>query len=303
MIPPPANLTSPDEFQTAAKALAKTLQEVIEEKVPKSRPNPHAKRWWTRDLTKMLERKHKLSELSYKSQALRDHPSHEEHRIFRNKVSDTIYKAKKEHWMQFLEEATQREIWIANKYVSAPSSDSSKARIPVLQVKNADGSLREAVTNDEKSTLLAQAFFPPAPASSNIPANFEYPDPVTPFKPIKEGDVRHTITNTSPFKAPGPNGICNIVFKRNASTLIPYLTHLFNAVFMHHTYFEPWKDFTTVVLRKPGKADYSIPKAYRLIALINTTCKLLMAIVTRQVTHTLEKYHLLLENHLGGQPG
>lgn len=126
---------------------------------------------------------------------------------------------------------------------------------------------------------------------------------MTPFKSIEEDDVRHAIVDTSPYKAPGPNGICNIVFKRNAPALIPYLTHLFNAVFTLHTYFDPWKELTTVVLRKPGKADYLIPKAYRPIALINTTCKLLTAIVTCQLTHILEKHELLPSNHFGGRPG
>ena len=114
-VPPPAELTSIDDFQTAARNLTKALGDAIEENVPKSKPNPHAKRWWTRELSMMLERKHELSDLSYKYRALPDHPSHEEHRIYRNRVSNAISKAKKEHWIQFLEEATQREIWIANK--------------------------------------------------------------------------------------------------------------------------------------------------------------------------------------------
>lgn len=84
LIPPPAELTNREEFQTVAQNLFKTLEEVINEQVPKSKPNPHAKRWWTRELSMMLEKKHKLSDLSYKFRALPDHPSHEEHHIYRN---------------------------------------------------------------------------------------------------------------------------------------------------------------------------------------------------------------------------
>ncbi|KAG2110128.1 hypothetical protein DEU56DRAFT_712823, partial [Suillus clintonianus] len=58
-IPPPTILTNIDDFQAAAKALSSTLQETVEENVPKSRPNPHAKQWWTREISEMLKEKHK----------------------------------------------------------------------------------------------------------------------------------------------------------------------------------------------------------------------------------------------------
>ena len=36
-----------------------------------------------------------------------------------------------------------------------------------------------------------------------------------------------------------------------------------------------FRDSTTVVLRKPGKEDYTVPKAYRSIALLNTSVRLI----------------------------
>ena len=111
------------------------------------------------------------------------------------------------------------------------------------------------------------------------------------------------IVNLSGYKAPGPDGICNIVFKECADILVPYLLHLFNAVFSHRSYYQPWRCFTTIVLRKPGKPNYSIPKAYRPIALLNTTGKLLTAIVAEQLTFLLEHHQLLPNTHFGGRPG
>jgi ribonuclease HI len=67
-------------------------------------------------------------------------------------------------------------------------------------------------------------------------------------------------------------------------------------------YFEPWKQFITVVLRKPGKPKYDVPKAYRPIALLNTIAKLLSAIVAEQLTYYAETYSLLPPNHFGGRP-
>jgi hypothetical protein len=44
-------------------------------------------------------------------------------------------------------------------------------------------------------------------------------------------------------------------------------------------------------------------KAYRPIALLNTTCKLLTALVADQMTYLLEHHNLLPDTHFGGRPG
>jgi hypothetical protein len=67
-------------------------------------------------------------------------------------------------------------------------------------------------------------------------------------------------------------------------------------------YYEPWKKFITVVLRKPGKPRYDVPKAYRPIALLNTLGKVLTSIVAEQLTYYTEKYSLLPPLHFGGRP-
>ena len=50
-------------------------------------------------------------------------------------------------------------------------------------------------------------------------------------------------------------------------------------------YYDPWRESTTVIIRKPGKPDYSVPKAYRPIALLNTTAKLLSALIADRASH------------------
>ena len=58
-----------------------------------------------------------------------------------------------------------------------------------------------------------------------------------------------------------------------------------------------------VVLRKPGKPRYDMPKAYRPIALLNMMWKVITAIITNHITYVTEKHQLLPANHFGGQPG
>jgi hypothetical protein len=231
------------------------------------------------------------------------HASHNELKAARTQYADEIASTKKQHWIDWLEDLEGNDIWTANRYATSEPSDGSKSRIPTLTSKQANGNITEASTNDEKSKMIAESFFPPPPLTDSVPENQEYPDPVAKHTPFTTCQIRRAISKLSGYKAPGPDDICNIVFKECADLLVPYLTYLFNAVFSHRTYYEPWRKFTTVVLRKPGKPNYTIPKAYRPIALLNTTCKLLTAVVADQLTYILEHHQLLPNTHFGGRPG
>jgi hypothetical protein len=71
----------------------------------------------------------------------------------------------------------------------------------------------------------------------------------------------------------------------------------------YSVYYAPWKISTTVVLYKPGKLCYDTPKAYRPIALLNTMCKVLMALMAKLMTYYTETHQLLPAHHFRGMPG
>lgn len=58
-----------------------------------------------------------------------------------------------------------------------------------------------------------------------------------------------------------------------------------------------------MVLRKPGKDDYSNPKNYRPIALLSTIGKALESVIAGRISYLVEKSGLLPENHIGGRRG
>ena len=64
-----------------------------------------------------------------------------------------------------------------------------------------------------------------------------------------------------------------------------------------------WKQAWIVVLRNPGKSDYSAPGAYRPISLLNTLGKLLEAVMARRLLYWAEKYGLLPDMQFGGRLG
>src|SRR5438105_3996780 len=96
--------------------------------------------------------------------------------------------------------------------------------------------------------------------------------------------------------------IANIVLKENRETLVPHLSPIYRATFTLKTYPAHWKTYDTVVLRKPGKPDYTVAKAYRPIVLLRTLGKPLSMAVAEDLTFITEKHELLPPLHFGARP-
>jgi hypothetical protein len=53
----------------------------------------------------------------------------------------------------------------------------------MLKTKNANGVETETNDNQAKAALFADTFFPPPPATTSVPADFNYPPPLPPPTP------------------------------------------------------------------------------------------------------------------------
>ena len=209
---------------------------------------------------------------------------------------------KKNHWRDWLEKAEDLDIWTVNKVLAAPASDGGSSKIPTLRhiTNNIE---RLAKTNDEKGIVLAKSFFPPKPHPEPPITDTEYPPPCSKTNKITREIIARQLRKLRPYKAPGPDGIPNIILTKCADLLLDRLFHIYTAIYNNRLYYKPWKTFNTIVLHKPGKPSYEIPKAYRPITLINTLWKVLTAILAEQLTFLAEKHKLLPDHHFGGCPG
>ena len=90
------------------------------------------------------------------------------------------------------------------------STDGAKARIPVLKHRLGESEVM-ATTNAEKSKALAKSFFPTKPDDAGIPVDFAYPKACCKPDQITKEQIAHQIRKLKPYKAPGPDGIPNIV--------------------------------------------------------------------------------------------
>ena len=114
----------------------------------------------------------------------------------------------------YQQKADDPDIWTAHRYTTSPAGDSGKCRIPVLKV-NKDGHESTAMTNSEKATMLAKSFFPPRPPTDS-PIHFVYLKSACDFNPITKEQIRRQLARLKPYKAPGPDGIPNIVLTKCA---------------------------------------------------------------------------------------
>ena len=150
---------------------------------------------------------------------------------------------------------------MAHMYAGSSPTDGSAARIPTLK-KQTNGRTENININEEKSKLLYETFFPHPPQRPPADASTQYPDPACNFTPISNKQVLQAIQNLAPYKAPGPNGVYNIVFIKCSDILVPWMGHLFRVTFTLNHFPNEWLMSKTVVIRKPGCPDYGLPKAY-----------------------------------------
>jgi ribonuclease HI len=292
-----------EQLNTAIGDLTQALQDTTNDVVKRSKPRPDAKRWWNGELIKTRKELNRLRLDSYNYRAIANHPSHRELKKKSNKYGEAIIQAKRGHWANYLEEMTANDIWNANKYIKEPAGDGGNPRIPTLKTKNAAGRDISINDNEEKANLLAKTFFPPPPEAVNDFTDYIYPVPLPDPPQLTADQIRKHVFKPAPYKAHGPDEIPNAVIQQCEPLIQERLIRIYQAILNLGIYYDPWKDFTTVVLRKPSKPSYEVPKAYRPIALLSCLAKVLTSIVAETISNLVEIHQLLPKTHFGGRPG
>ena len=290
----PKTIEDQPSLDEACKQLTLAIQNTIDRQVPVTEISPKSKRWWSKELTAMRRYANKLGRKASKLNNQPDHPIHAEYDKAKTKYAKEIAWNKKTHWRDWLERAEDPDIWTANKYISAADTvGGNVTRIPSLSSGEGE-QVSLAVTNEEKSRILVKTFFPmKRTANEEETRNVEdieevdTPGPICKMSKLTRDQITRHLAKLKPYKAPGPDGIPNIVLTKCADLLIDRLYYIYNAMVKHDLFYEPWKKFTTIVLRKPGKPKYNVPKAYRPIALINTLVKVLTAVLAEQSINVL----------------
>jgi hypothetical protein len=290
-------ITDVNTFEWAAGVFTNGINAILEEHVPRAKESQYAKRWWSKDLT--LLRQDYTSKRNMVTTLRRRGESttriREEAHKARRTYLDEIDKQKKQHWKDFLDDPDN--IWKAASYAKPAGA--------LMDMPELVPNGRTYRSDEEKAELLMATFFPTPP----IPVGLD-PDRVTrggaepdiKWPPLTKDEVERAIFRSNPDKAPGPDEISFLVWRELWPVVGGHVLWLYNTSFELQYIPRQWKTVRIVTLRKPGKADYTLPKAFRPISLLPTISKGLEAAMASRLSFITETYNLLPSNHFGARP-
>jgi hypothetical protein len=151
------DLSTPEDIDSIADKITDKIEVAVKDHTPIAKPSPYAKRWWTAQLTK-LRHDFQKTQRNFNNRPSRE--AKEKMLEARKTYHKAIKTEKRDHWQQWLEEATEKSVWTAHKYVANVPVDIAATRIPTLTHQG-----RVAEKNEEKAELLTESFFPPPPTA------------------------------------------------------------------------------------------------------------------------------------------
>ncbi|KAI0993220.1 hypothetical protein K3495_g14964 [Podosphaera aphanis] len=278
-----ANLATSETIDLRVEQVTRAIQESVEELVPKANRSRFSKPYWT---TKWTDE----SWVAYCKA--------------NNRKKGQIRKEKRIGWRAIVTEATNdpQKIWKLAKWARKNPED--KHRVPQIpNITDENGKTHTLAT--DKSTAMAAHFFPsPRLADTRDIEGYEYDRELeaTPQE-FLESEVEEALGRLAEGKARGPDRIPGTLLKQCRGSLKKELTKIFNACIRLGYHPRKFKESITVVIRKPQKPSYDVPKSYRPIALLNTMGKLLEKLIANQIAKMTETYNLLPDEQMGARPG
>ena len=165
--------------------------------------------------------------------------------------------------------------------------------------------LPPATTHTEKcDTLCLELYQPPLPLPREFRPDLINPHPDDlPFHDVTDEEVREALFATPGKTAPGPSQINYQVIRWawQIDDARKYIILLMRRCLQVGYHPKSWRRATAVALRKPRKPDYSNPRAYRLITLLECLGKVLERIVARRLTYLAGKHNLIPSKQFGGR--
>jgi retron-type reverse transcriptase len=162
-----------------------------------------------------------------------------------------------------------------------------------------------AISNEEKAAALRQRFYP------IVQANLEDIQDCNPQEQVVEllldqeatqEEIQQILSKVKPDKSPGADGIPYRILKAMGQPLVIILAQLITSCWKLEYFPQQFKHANTIVLQKPNKEDYSLPGAWRPIALLNTIGKIMEKLAAQRLSKLAEQYHLLPNTQMGNRP-
>lgn len=220
-------------------------------------------------------------------------------------VKDLVRRDRNAKWSRFMHQidGSSKKLWRVSR-----SLRGKRGTTPNILWHN-DNKL---ITNGEKANAFAAIF----ETAHGVTANFTHPHdakverfttrfrqngPYSSFPRITHDELSHAIETLRPFKAPGVDGIQNVLLKNLPENALDGILKLFNACIEFNHWPSSFKEAKVIPIPKPGK-DAGKSSNYRPISLLNTLGKLFEKIINVRIMSFAEENNILNEEQFGFRP-
>jgi len=149
---------------------------------------------------------------------------------------------------------------------------------------------------------LADLFFPrDRPEVNAAQPDDPPPLPTRCWSPFTLEEIQTALAHTSNHSAPGLSSVNYKLLKWAFAANPTRFSSLFNGCIKFGVH--PWHDARVIPIPKPNKSDYSLPKAYRPISLLECCGKLLEKIMATRTLSDLNHFNLLPAGQFGSRNG
>jgi Reverse transcriptase (RNA-dependent DNA polymerase)/Endonuclease-reverse transcriptase len=288
----PPSFISRDQIDNFVEYLQSFIVKLIDDTTPsvipvQERPLVQCS-WWTSEINQLIVEERQARRRGDPNDTLKD--------ISRRKKK-AIKKAKRADWRQAVHNAkdSKRGIWGLARWGKERSH--LPPELPMVPpLVRGEGLPGKAIDFQEKANMLYAQFFPSASeADLQDITSLSLPEEIEPAPMITEDMIGSALYRAAPFKAAGPDGIPTGFLRAMGKPMLLALQALTQACWDWEYMPKAFRTARTIATRKPGKKDYTIAKAWRPIALLNTLGKVIET-VTAQYLQQLAETHSLLPN-------
>ena len=260
--------------------------------IPRRKPCSRSKVWWNENLT-LLRKEMARENRVYKRHNQSQH-QWEKFITCRAEYFQAIKKAKQNSWSKFLSEADGKDIFQAYKYTKPRLIE----KIPSIQDSN--GGLCQDFNTKCKTFIKAMYSKPPdinqhTSTQGNQAAESEQ------WQELSDNEVKQVINTSSSKKASEPDEISFAIIQEAYKAISEVMNLIYKILIRNGFHPECWREGTGIILKKLGKPDYSLSKAYRIITLLNCLGKVAEKIMATRLSHISQVTDLLDMNQMRGR--
>lgn len=166
--------------------------------------------------------------------------------------------------------------------------------------------IENATSFADKCAAFKSTLFPTPPREEPLPKRWEgYSSSQWKWGPLDQDELARACSSSQiKGKTPGPDRITQEIISRAYRAIPSSFYKVYSQLIDKGYHPKCWRQAIGVVLAKPGKPDYSKPKAYRIISLLNCLGKVSKRILARRLGNLADSNPDLLLLHptqIGGR--